>query len=316
MPRSSFAVSTLIALGAVAACACSPACTAPEALSPDSTAAATAPPKEPSARDKQRAELPKDDIREARGVVLDELAESQKETFFQIINSEPSACGKPHSIAHSLRDDPTCRDSMLAAQFVADALGVGATTTVIREKLEEVVAALQVRQIPIDGRPVWGSENAPITVVEFADFTCPHCREEAPKIRKAVDQFRGRVKLVFKYFPLEGPGHERGRPAAMAAEAAHEQGKFWEMHDQIFAHQDALEDKDLMSYAQTIGLDMGKFRASYDAKKGEASVEADRKDGDKIGIKGTPAIFVSGREVTPLLFGGDIVAWIDDAMKR
>ncbi|HET6584605.1 MAG TPA: thioredoxin domain-containing protein [Nannocystaceae bacterium] len=306
----------MFALGAVAACACSPACTAPEALSPDSTAASTPAPKEPSAREKQRAELPKEDIREARGVVLDELAESQRETFFQIINSEPSACGKPHSIAHSLRDDPTCRDSMLAAQFVADAIGVGATTTVVREKLEEVVASLQVRQIPTEGRPVWGSENAPITVVEFADFTCPHCRQEAPKIRKAVDQFRGRVKLVFKYFPLEGPGHERGRPAAIAAEAAHEQGKFWEMHDQIFAHQDALEDKDLMSYAQNIGLDMAKFRASYEAKKGEARVEADRKDGDKIEIHGTPAVFVNGREVSPLLFGGDIVAWIDDAMKR
>jgi protein-disulfide isomerase len=317
VPRSSLALSCLIALGAVVACACSPACTAPEAQNPESTASGTPPPpQEPSERDKARAELPKEDIREARGVVLDELADSQKQTFFQIINSEPSACGKPHSIAHSLRDDPTCRDSMLAAQFVADALGVGATTTVIREKLEEVVAALQVRQIPIEGRPVYGSENAPVTVVEFADFTCPHCRQEAPALRKAIDQYRGRAKLVFKFFPLEGPGHERGRPAAIAAQAAHEQGKFWEMHDQIFAHQDELDDDDLLSYAQAIGLDMGKFKASYEGKKGETRVEADRADGDKIEIHGTPALFVNGREVTPLLFNGSLTAWIDDALKR
>jgi protein-disulfide isomerase len=316
MPRSSLALSMCITLGAVVACACSPACNAPEAQNPESTASTSPPPAEPSERDKARAQLPKEDIREARGVVLDELADSQKETFFQIINSEPSACGKPHSIAHSLRDDPTCRDSMLAAQFVADALGVGATTSVIREKLEVVVDALQPRDIPTGGRPIYGASNAPVTVVEFADFTCPHCRQEAPALRKAVDQYRGRAKLVFKYFPLEGPGHERGRPAAMAAEAAHEQGKFWEMHDQLFAHQDALEDDDFMKYAQAIGLDVGKFRASYDAKRGEARVEADRKDGDKIEIHGTPAVFVNGREVIPLIFNGSLTAWIDDALKR
>jgi protein-disulfide isomerase len=305
-----------IALGAVVASACSPACTAPEAQNPESTASGTPPPKEETERDKARAQLPKEDIREARGIVLDELADSQKETFFQIINSEPSACGKPHSIAHSLRDDASCRDSMLAAQFVADAIGVGAQTTVIREKLEEVVHALQVRKIPIDGRPVYGTENAPVTVVEFADFTCPHCRQEAPALRKAIDQYRGRAKLVFKYFPLEGPGHERGRPAAIAAEAAHEQGKFWEMHDQIFGHQDALEDEDLAKYAQAIGLDVAKWKASYESKKPETRVEADRKDGDTIEIHGTPAVFVNGREVTPLLFNGSLAGWIDDALKR
>ena len=115
MPRAAVSTKKLtaslgIALGALLSCACSPACNAPEAQNPDTQDAKSPATAEPSARDKARAELPKEDIREARGVPLDGLAESQKETFFQIINSEPSACGKPHSIAHSLRDDPTCRD--------------------------------------------------------------------------------------------------------------------------------------------------------------------------------------------------------------
>ncbi len=298
--------------------ACSPACTAPEAKTPDGPD--TAPSQKegpPSERDKAREALPKgEEIREARGVSLDKLSDSQKQTFFQLINSEPSACDKPHSIAVSLRDDGSCRDSMIVAQLIADALAAGATPPNIREALEMVVAGLKPREIPTDGRPVWGSETAPVTVVVFADFTCPHCRAEAPKIRATIDQFRGRAKLVYKYYPLSGPGHERGRPAALAAEAAHEQGKFWEMHDQIFANPTALEDDDLVAYAEKIGLDVAKFKASYEGKKGDARIEADRKDGEKLEIRGTPAVFVNGREMNELLFGGSLGGWIDDALNR
>ncbi len=295
--------------------ACS-GCTTPEAKTPDAGAPGDAA-KSSSERDKQREELPKgEEIREARGVSLDKLSDSQKETFFQLINSEPSACDKPHSIAVSLRDDGSCRDSLVVAQLVADALASGATASAIRDALDQIVTDLQPRKIPTEGRPVYGAENAPVTVVVFADFTCPHCRAEVPKVRAAIDQFRGRAKLVFKYFPLQGPGHERSRHAALAAEAAHEQGKFWEMHDQIFEHFGELEDDDIMGYAQAIGLDVPRFKASYEGKKGEARIDADRKDGEQLEIGGTPAVFVNGRLTNELLFGGTIAGWIDDALKR
>ncbi|MBX7083070.1 MAG: thioredoxin domain-containing protein [Nannocystaceae bacterium] len=295
--------------------ACS-GCTTPEAKTPDANPAGDAA-KPSSERDKQREELPKgEEIREARGVSLDKLSDSQKETFFQLINSEPSACDKPHSIAVSLRDDGSCRDSLVVAQLVADALASGATASAIRDALDQIVSDLQPRKIPTEGRPVYGVETAPVTVVVFADFTCPHCRAEVPKVRAAIDQFRGRAKLVFKYFPLQGPGHERSRHAALAAEAAHEQGKFWEMHDQIFEHFGELEDDDIMGYAQAIGLDVARFKASYEGKKGEARIDADRKDGEQLEIGGTPAVFVNGRLTNELLFGGTIAGWIDDALKR
>jgi protein-disulfide isomerase len=297
--------------------ACSPACTPPDAKNPEEAKAAPGADAKPSERDKAREALPKgEELREARGVSLDKLSDSQRETFFQLINSEPSACDKPHSIAVSLRDDGSCRDSMIVAQLIADALAAGAATSAIREALDVVVDSLKPRTIPIDGRPVFGSDNAPVTVVVFADFTCPHCRAEAPKLRAAVEQFRGRAKLVYKYFPLSGPGHERGKPAALAAEAAHEQGKFWEMHDQIFANPDALEDEDLIGYAERIGLDVPKFRAAYEAKRGDARVDADRKDGETLDIHGTPAVYVNGRLMNELLFGGTVGGWIDDALKR
>src|SRR5690606_12546863 len=176
------------------------------------------------------------------------------------------------------------------------------------------IDSLTPREIDIEGRPVYGSDRAPVTVVVFADFECPHCKKEAPVLRQAIDQFRGRAKLVFKHFPLAS--HDRAKYAAIAAEAAHEQGKFSEMHDLIFANQTALEDEDPYRYAEQIGLDMQKFKASYESKKGEAAVDADRAHGEQLEIEGTPAVYVNGRLYNELLFGGTVAGWSDDARKR
>jgi protein-disulfide isomerase len=313
---------------ALALTACSPACTPPEAKDPSSQAekdgAKGEPETDPDDGEGDSGAAPKtkdptpppsgDMIMEAKGVDLSGLSESQQTTFFQIINTEPSACDKPHSMATSLRDDATCRDSLVAAQFVADRLKGGASTSQVKSELEFVVDSLKPRKIPIEGRPVYGSERAPVTVVVFADFQCPHCQKEAPILRKAIDQFRGRAKLVYKHFPLGG--HPRAKYAAIAAEAALEQGKFWEMHDAVFANPEHLEDEDILKLARQIGLDMAKFEKDYESKKMLARVEADRADGEKLDIQGTPAVYVNGRFYNQLLFGGSITGWIDDALKR
>ena len=154
-----------------------------------------------------------------------------------------------------------------------------------------------------------------MTVVVFADFQCPHCKAEAPGLRKAVQNYRGEAKLVFKHFPLEM--HDRAKAAAIAAEAAHEQGKFWEMHDLIFDHQEQLEDEDLERYAKQIrGLDVAKWKADYESEQAELEVVKDRAIGEALEIQGTPAVFVNGRQLTPLLWGGSLEAWIDDALRR
>ena len=295
--------------------ACSPACTAP-AAGPETTA--TPPPatgKDPGTvpADPDKV-VPASEVTDAKGVDLSRLTDPQKTTFFQLINSEPSACGKAHSLAVSLKDDASCRDSLSVSQFIADALASGASVSDIKENLEPLVASLKPREINIQGRPVYGNERAPVTVVVFADFECPHCRQEAPVLRQAIDQFRGRAKLVYKHFPLGG--HVRAKAAAIATVAAMEQGKFWEMHDIVFENQMALEDTDIRKYAQKIGLDMAKFDAAYKVKKGQDLVEADRVEGEKLEISGTPAVFVNGRYMSPYLFGGTITGWIEDALRR
>jgi protein-disulfide isomerase len=120
---------------------------------------------------------------------------------------------------------------------------------------------------------------------------------------------------VFKHFPLAG--HPRGEPAAIAVEAAHLQGKFWEMHDLVFDHQSQLEDADLERYAQQIaGLDLAKWKADYAAESTKLTVAKDRAHGDLLQIAGTPAVYVNGRFVTPLLWGGNLTSWIEDALRR
>jgi protein-disulfide isomerase len=306
-------------LGAFVA-ACSPACNPPEAKAPGADEGGERPsdggkPPAVAEHEKKRADLPQDDmLMDAPGVDTSRLSEAQRSVFFQVINTEPSACDKPHSLARSLKDDPACRDSQLAAQFVADALASGHPASAVKHDLPLVVDALQPRDIDVKGRPVYGAERAPVTVVVFADFQCPHCRDEAPVLRKAIDQFRGRAKLVYKHFPITG--HDRAKAAAIATEAAHEQGKFWEMHDRVFENQTQLTDENIYTWAAEIGLDMAKFKASYTAQKGKAVVEKDKAEGEALGISGTPAVYVNGRSVIPALFGGSITAWIDDALKR
>ena len=289
--------------------ACSPACSGPDSVAPSGGAAVGSDPakaKEPPP--------PADMITEAKGVDLTKLSDVQRTSFYQILNTEPSACGKPHSLAVSLRDDDSCRDSLSVSQFVADALAQGASPTDIKGAMEEVVDSLRVREIVIEGRPTYGNERAPVTVVVFADFECPHCRAEAPVLKKTIDQYRGRAKLVFKHFPISG--HVRARPAALATMAAHAQGRFWEMAEQVFENQTALEDADLLAYAKRAGLDVGRFQADYQAQKGKELVDADRAEGDKLEITGTPAVFVNGRYYNPLLFGGTVAGWIEDALRR
>lgn len=295
--------------------ACSPACgSIPEAGAPENKGGpvAAAPADDPPTNDV--APPPASEITEAKGVDLARLSEPQKTSFFQLLNSEPSACGKPHSLAVSLRDDAACRDSLSVSQFIADALASGASPSDIKANMDYVVGALQPRKIDIEGRPVYGNERAPVTVVVFADFECPHCRAEAPMLRQAIDQFRGRAKLVFKHFPLSA--HPRAKVAAIATVAAQSQGKFWEMHDIVFENQDNLSDDDIRRYAQKIGLDMKQFDAEFSALKGKDLVEADRADGEKLDISGTPAVFVNGRYFNEYMFGGTVVGWIDDALRR
>lgn len=311
MTPSSPCLLTLLFL-LVSACS-SPSCTPPTAGAPGNGGQeATKQTSEPIKTSNPSAQS--DLTREAKGVDLTRLNEEQKEQFFQLIHTEASACGKAHSLAVSMRDDASCRDSMHVSQFIADALASGFAASDIKGSIDAVVSSLTPRSINIAGSPVYGNERAPVTVVVFADFECPHCRAEAPVLRQTIDQFRGRAKLVFKHFPISG--HPRSKEAAIATVAAQRQGKFWEMHDLVFEHPEDLEDDDLRAYARQLGLDIARFTADLKNPEVIAKVEADRKEGEALELKGTPAIYINGREYNQLLFNGTVAGWIEDALRR
>ena len=141
-----------------------------------------------------------------------------------------------------------------------------------------------------------GPKNAPLTVVVFSDFQCPFCGRVEPTLTQLEKEYAGKVRVVWKNFPLAF--HNNAMPAAQAAMAADAQGKFWPMHDKLFANNTALERKDLDKYAQELGLDMNKFKADMDSGKYKAVVDAETKEGSTLGVTGTPAVFINGRKIS------------------
>ncbi|HEY5089618.1 MAG TPA: thioredoxin domain-containing protein [Polyangia bacterium] len=145
----------------------------------------------------------------------------------------------------------------------------------------------------IKGSPLKGAKDAPITIVQWSDFQCPFCSRVEPTVTKVMDDYKGKVRVVWRDLPL--PFHPNALPSAIAARAAGEQGKFWEMHDKLFADQQHEDRATFEKYAGELGLNMGKFKAALDAQKGKEAIEADAAAGGKIGARGTPAFFINGK---------------------
>jgi protein-disulfide isomerase len=132
--------------------------------------------------------------------------------------------------------------------------------------------------------------------VLFSDFQCPFCGRVEPSITELEKLYPGKVRVAWKNYPL--PFHNNAKPAAEAALAANELGKFWQMHEILFKNQQALTAADLEKYAKDIGLDMAKYKAAIDSHKYAAQVEQDMKQGSSLGVEGTPAAFVNGQLVS------------------
>ena len=152
----------------------------------------------------------------------------------------------------------------------------------------------RVHAIRTDGAPSKGPDTAPVTIAEFSEFQCPFCAKADPTVKKIADVYKDQVRIVWKHYPLLSI-HEHAMDAALAAEAARNQNKFWEYHDKLFANQESLEVERLQQYAKDIGLDLDRFekdRLNPDTRK---RVEADMAEAEALRVNGTPAFFINGR---------------------
>ena len=150
-----------------------------------------------------------------------------------------------------------------------------------------------VQKISVDDDPARGPVAAPVTIVMFGDFQCPTCSRTYPVLQKVIAEFPSKIRFVERDFPLENI-HENAFRAAIAADAANAQGKFWEYGEFLYSHQDALDAASLKKYAEQLGLNVHQFEIDSNSEKFAAEVRKDMADGVAYGVTGTPTIFVNG----------------------
>jgi protein-disulfide isomerase len=162
--------------------------------------------------------------------------------------------------------------------------------------------------------PVRGNREAAVTIVEFSEYQCPFCARVNPALAKVLETYGNKVRIVFKDFPL--PNHPQAPKAAEAAHCAAEQGKYWEMHDVMFANQRALEVPSLKRAAAGLGLDTARFDRCLDSGQYASKVAAGLAQGEKLGVNSTPTLYINGRPVIGAQPYEVFKAAIDEELKR
>lgn len=229
------------------------------------------------------------------GVDTSMLTPREKREWSQHVSELLAPCSDtPVSIAQCVTDKRSCARCVPAAKYVLRGVRDGMSTEQIEKSYHNRFDADRVKNVPIDGSPTVGPDSAPVTVVEFADFECPYCAIEAPILDKMVQAHPAQVRFVYKFFPLQA--HPHGESAARAAIAAMNQGKFWPMHDMLFANRDHLEQADVDGYAKQLGIDVAKLHQDMAAQATTDRIDCDKKLGESVGVQGTPTIFINGRE--------------------
>lgn len=160
----------------------------------------------------------------------------------------------------------------------------------------------------VSSNPTLGQKEAPVKIIEFADFQCPYCQAAEPTINQVRKNYGSKVSLTYMYFPL--PFHQYADGAAKAAICADKQGKFWEMHDYMYAHQDKLTHADLESEAKTLGLDTVKYDKCLSDPVTTNLIQNNKDIATSLGVTATPTFFINGHKLSgaqPLFIFEDIV---------
>ena len=169
--------------------------------------------------------------------------------------------------------------------------------------------------VEVAGDPSRGPADAPVTIVEFSDFQCPYCSRVIDTIKKIEETYAGKIRLVFRDYPLVQI-HPNAARAAEAAACANDQGKFWAMHDLLFAHQDKLDAADLKKNAADLGLDTAAFDQCLDSGRHAEGWRKDAADAERYGVSSTPAFFINGRLVVGAQPYEAFAQVIDDELAR
>jgi protein-disulfide isomerase len=246
-----------------------------------------------------------------QGIDLGRLDTDKQQVFYKLVGSLSSPCGKAESLRKSYNSDSACKRAPFAVRYVKMLLEDEASEQQAREEYEKKYhSQLQPVKLDVSKAPRSGNDDAPIKLVEFFDYGCPHCQAFKPMLERVVADEQGKVVEYYMMFPLEK--HVDSKSAAQAVLAAAQQGKFREMHDMLFEKTPAHDHEHVTEYAKAIGLDMGKFEAAYQAEA--PHVDSDIKQGEAAGVDSTPTLFFNDRKYEGPMHPKYIEMWVEEEL--
>jgi protein-disulfide isomerase len=212
--------------------------------------------------------------------------EAELRGFYEVMKRRLS--GKPFELVQAdLAEELTRRKQAELFQGLVDKLKAN-------RNVQVTIPFPDLPRMPVtaDDDPFLGPVDAPVTIIQFAEYQCAYCGKVGPTLDKIMEEYPDKVKIVFRDFPLGF--HSDAIPAAIAANCAGEQGKYWEMHKLLMGNQRALDESTLVAHADSLGLKMGQWSKCREDPAQAAEVQKDQEDGARFGVTGTPAFFVNG----------------------
>jgi len=233
------------------------------------------------------------------------------QTFYKLVGSLQSPCGKAESLRASYTKDTACKRAPFAVRYVMALLEDEATEAQAREEYEhKYKPSGDAVKLDVSKAPHEGATDAPVRMVEFFDYGCPHCQAFKPMMDQVLADEQGKAVTYFLMFPLEK--HPDSKSAAQAALAANAQGKFKEMHALLFDKAPEQDHDHVTQYAKQLGLDAAKFEADYNAAAPQ--VAADLKQGEAAGVDSTPTLFFNDRKYEGPMHPKYIEMWIEEEL--
>lgn len=246
-----------------------------------------------------------------QGIDVGKLASEKQKLFYKLVGSLSSPCGKAHSLRTSYTSDTECKRAPFAIRYVQALLEDEGSEALIREEYENKYASTSKPvKLDVSKAPRVGNDDAPVRLVEFFDYECPHCAQFAPMLDQVAKDLAGKVVVYYMMFPLDK--HTDSKSAAQAALAAHQLGKFKEMHELLFKNSPRHNREAVMEYAKEIGLDPAQFEAAYNAAV--AQVNTDVAQGDAAGVEATPTLYFNDRKYEGPMHPRYIAMWVEEEL--
>jgi protein-disulfide isomerase len=244
------------------------------------------------------------------GVDTSELTGREKADWSRAVSDLLAPCpDQPVSVAQCVKENRNCKQCLPAATFLLKQVRRGRPRAQIEAAYRNRFSPAAIQNIDLQDSPAKGPTGAPVLIVEFADFECPHCAATRPMLDDLFERYDGQIRFVYKNFPLAS--HQYAEKAARAAIAAHKQNKFWEMEIALFENHANLQPALMEQLAKSIGLDMAHFQKDWESEAVADFVARDRKQGERLELSGTPSIFINGRKFESAgEFKEDLEEWV------